>query len=231
MSLEHVTHEYTGDRRLISLVTLIVANILPLIGVLFYDWDVAALVVLYWSENLVLGFYTLAKMLVTSPVGGVFSGLFFLIHYGGFCAVHGLFIVTLLVDPEADVLAGGQTWPFFFVFVELLVDVVSFVLAQAPTQWLWAFAALFISHGVSFVLNFLLAREREKTALNALMTAPYGRIIVMHIAVILGAMAITALGQPLFMLLILVVLKTAVDIALHLREHQRLAAGGNTAST
>ncbi len=45
---------YAGVRRRLSLVVLVLVNLLPLAGVLFFDWDVAALVILYWSENLVL---------------------------------------------------------------------------------------------------------------------------------------------------------------------------------
>ncbi len=215
---------YAGSRRHLSLVLLVIVNLLPLAGVLFYDWDIAALVVLYWSENLVLGFYTLARMLVVSPLGGLFSGLFFLIHYGGFCAVHGLFIMVLLVDPEADIFSGGNTWPFFFVFIELLIEVIRQVLAYAPPEWLWAFSALFLSHGVSFLLNFLLGGERDRLTIKQLMAAPYGRIVILHITIIAGAFATMALGQPIFLLVILIALKIGVDVTMHLREHGKIAA-------
>ncbi len=213
---------YTGARRRASLVMLVLANLLPVYGVLFLDWDIAALVVLYWSENLVLGFYTLAKMLVVSPVGSLFYGVFFSIHYGGFCAVHGLFILIMLINPEAEFLSG-DTWPFFFVFLQLLVDVCRQVLAAAPDAWLYAFAALLVSHGVSFLLNFLVGGERDASSIKALMAAPYGRIVILHITIILGAFAAMALGQPLALLLILVALKLALDVTLHLREHRKLA--------
>ena len=215
---------YTGTRRRTSLVLLVLANLLPVYGVLFLDWDIAALVVLYWSENLVLGFYTLARMLVVSPLGSLFYGLFFSIHYGGFCAVHGLFILIMLINPEAEFLSGDN-WPFFLVFLQLLVEVCRQVLAAAPPAWLYAFGALMISHGVSFLLNFLLAGERENSSIKALMAAPYGRIVILHVAIILGAFAVMALGQPLALLLILVALKLALDVTLHLREHRRLAPG------
>ena len=217
---------YTGARRRASLVMLVLANLLPVYGVLFLDWDITALVVLYWSENLVLGFYTLAKMLVVSPVGSLFYGVFFSIHYGGFCAVHGLFILIMLINPEAEFLSG-DTWPFFFVFLQLLVDVCRQVLAAAPDAWLYAFAALLVSHGVSFLLNFLVGGERDASSIKALMAAPYGRIVILHVAIILGAFAVMALGQPLALLLILVALKLALDVTLHLREHRRLAPGEN----
>ena len=38
---------YQGSRRRASLVALVVVNLIPLLGVLFFSWDVAALVILY----------------------------------------------------------------------------------------------------------------------------------------------------------------------------------------
>ena len=212
---------YTGSRRLLSLGLLIFANLLPVLGVLLFGWDVAALMILYWSENLVIGFYTLIKMLLRSPIGGVFSSVFFCIHYGGFCAVHGLFIFTILIDPEADMIRG-DAWPLMLVFIQMLVAVVQQVLAYAPSGLLWAFFALWLSHGISFIFNYLWGGERDQVSVGALMMAPYGRVVVLHLAVLLGAILVMEMGEPIGMLLVLVLLKIGVDVAFHLREHKRL---------
>ena len=211
-------------RRRASLALLVLVNALPVAGVLFLDWDVLALMVLYWSENLVLGFYTLASMLVKSPLGGLGMALFFCIHYGGFCAAHGLVILTVLTDADPDLIQGDR-WPLFLVFVQLLVGVIRAVLEFAPVAWLLAFAALFVSHGVSFIVNFLLGGERDRLSLQQLMTSPYKRIMILHVAVIAGGIAVTALGQPIGMLLVLVALKLSLDIALHLKEHRAAERG------
>ncbi len=205
-----------------SVIPLVLANLLPLGLVLFLDWDVAALMILYWSENLILGFFTLARMLLVSPLGGLGLGAFFCIHYGGFCAAHGFFLLAMLLDVDTDPI-GDDPWPLFLVFVQMLVNVVREVLAQAPASWLWAFAALFASHGFSFIRNFLLAGERRSADLRKLMTAPYGRIILLHVVVIFGGMLVLTLGESVYMLLLLVVLKIAVDIKLHLRERAKMA--------
>tara|TARA_R110001599_G_scaffold353231_1_gene590967 strand:- start:40578 stop:41327 length:750 start_codon:yes stop_codon:yes gene_type:complete len=218
---------YGGVRRRTSLVVLVLVNLLPLVGVLMLGWDVAALMVLYWSENLVLGFYTLLKMLVVSPLRALGMGTFFVIHYGGFCAVHGLFIVTLLLGEGLDPMPGDP-WPAFLVFPQMLVNVVRQVLVYAPPDWLLAVAALYISHGVSFVVNFLIGRERDELNLSQLMAAPYGRIMILHVAILLGGFAVIALGQPVAMLAVLVLLKLALDVVLHLREHRALAIRRST---
>lgn len=203
-----------------SALILVLGNCLPLLGVVFFDWDIAALIILYWSENLIIGAYNIAKMLSVGGLVGLFPSLFFLIHYGGFCAVHGFFLINLLLD--ATVQPGNDTsWPLFLVFVELLVDVVTQILALAPTTWILAFIGLAISHGYSFVMNFFLKRERESSTVNSLMSAPYKRIIILHIAIIAGGMGVVALGQPLALLLVFVVMKAIVDLLMHRREHQK----------
>ena len=213
---------YGGVRRKASLLALVTVNLIPLAGVLLFGWDVAALMILYWSENLVLGFYTLARMLIVSPLGGCFSGLFFLIHYGGFCGVHGMFIMLTLVDSDFSPFPQ-ETWPLFLVFPQILFNVSSAIFADAPAEWIVAFIAMFVSHGVSFLVNFLHGPERDTATLGELMSAPYGRIVVLHIAIIAGGFAVMALGQPVFMLIVLVVLKMGMDLCLHLREHGRKA--------
>lgn len=207
----------------VALAALIVVNLLPLIGVALWDWDVGSIVVLYWSENLILGAITLIKMLAKAPVGGFFQGLFFLIHYGGFCAVHGLFILSLMLGVDADPLGRGDDWPFFLIFVQLLVNVVISVLDYAPSEWLWVFAALAVSHGLSLVFNYFGRGENTRTSLGQLMSAPYKRIVILHVAIIFGGMGIMALGEPVAMLVVLVLVKLVMDVVLHRREHKQLA--------
>ncbi len=198
---------------------LIAGNLIPLAGVLFLNWDVAALVLLYWSENLILGAYNILKMFVVGGLSAIFTSAFFLIHYGGFCAVHGFFIATMLLEQPIE-FGGDTSWPFFFVFLELLLNVVRQVVAQVPAAWLIAFLGLVISHGYSLMTNFFLAGEKDRLGVQQLMAAPYKRIVILHIAVILGGIGAQALGQPMVLLLALVALKIVVDLVLHQREHR-----------
>ena len=100
-------------------------------------------------------------------------------------------------------------------------------LSRRRNGW-WAFSALFISHGVSFLLNFLLGGERDRLTVSQLMAAPYGRIVILHVTIIAGAFATMALGQPIFLLIILVALKIGVDVSMHLREHRKIAGEAKT---
>jgi len=214
----------------IPVIALIAANLVPIYGVLFAGWDAFAIVLLYWFENIVIGFYNVLKMAfskVGNPVehiGKLFLIPFFMVHYGGFCAVHGFFILAMF-QKKVDALSGPgsePTLPCFFIFLELLYDVVREVLNMAPAALIYAFAGLFVSHGVSFVYNFLIKGEYARTNASNLMGSPYARIVIMHIAILAGGFASQAIGSPIFVLIILIALKTIIDIKLHQREHKKL---------
>ena len=205
-----------------AVVALVVANAIPLVGVLFFGWSVWTILIVYWLENGIVGVFNVLKMtraqgtddgsagswtLNGTPAANVAKGgliSFFVMHYGLFWAVHGIFVLTL---------------PLFAGLSPTGSDI-----GPAPDFWtiLFAVAALFISHGVSYLFNFIGSGEYQRTSPVAQMFAPYGRLVVLHVTIILGAITISATGAPVAAIVVLVVLKTALDLALHLREHRRL---------
>ena len=50
-----------------SVLVLVTANVIPLLGVLFLGWSTFAIVVIYWSENVIIGAINVLKMIVCSP--------------------------------------------------------------------------------------------------------------------------------------------------------------------
>jgi len=58
------------------------------------------------------------------------------------------------------------------------------------------------------------------------MGLPYKRMAITHVALILGGFFLIKNGQPLAGLIILVLMKIALDIAFHQKEHRKLAVGG-----
>lgn len=188
--------------RRLSLGLLVLVNMLPIPGILVLDWDLFSILFFYWLESGVVGFYNIARMAMVRPVFGSHGSnrgnrlagiLFFMIHYSAFMAGHGVFIFGLFGPVEVDA-------------VTVLIGVL----------------ALSVSHGGSFLLNFVGHREYEKVTLDQQMVAPYRRIVVMHIAIILCAFLLSLFDAPLITLMILVVLKIAIDGFSHMREHQRL---------
>jgi hypothetical protein len=183
---------------------LIFANLVPLAGVLFFGWDLAEVLVLFWAESAVIGLYTALKMAVVGKLPALLAVPFFIGHFGGFMAGHFLFIYVLVVrgiDAAGPAPGAGEALRSIF-----------------HPLWL-PLAGLFISHGVSFVDNFLGRREYLDTTTKALMTAPYNRILVMQVALIFGGWIIMLLNSPVPALALLVLGKTALDFTAHQKEH------------
>jgi len=143
-------------------------------------------------------------------------------HYGGFTACHGLFLLAIFKEDIAKQVLEGFTWPFVLVFVELLCNVVKQMYLIIPLQMKFAIFSLFVSHGVSFVYNYLLKGEYSSDKSPNLMASPYKRVIIMQFAILGGAYWLLTIGSPAGLLFVLVVLKTIFDVILHLRSHKKV---------
>ena len=260
-----------------SAIVLLVANLIPLVGVLFFNWSLLTILVLYWIENGIVGFWNVPKIVMAqgsmvtmipelphaaavaatgseqraaeleaswakareaqlveerarqaarqsalapgtagmagmgaamnrlAGVGRVGLAIFFLFHYGMFWFVHGLFVFALPVFGNGFGLDSGANGAFGDVLW---------------TNVLLAAGALFISHGASFLLNFIGRGEYIVTSAARQMATPYSRVIVLHLTIIFGSMVVAFLGAPIGALVVLIGLKTAFDLGLHLREHR-----------
>jgi len=185
-------------------VMLIIANLLPLYGVLAWDWPVFHLMALYWAENVVAGVFTLLRMLVANPVASVPLGAFFCVHYGMFCFVHGVFVYALF---SGDTTQG------------LGVDALVRTLLTTPTL-LAASALMVASHGWSFVAHALTApREAARADLTRIMMRPYGRMVILHVTILAGGFFVLSMGSPALVLVPLILFKIVVDLVLHRRAN------------
>jgi len=213
----------------LPVLSLLAANSVVLFGVVLAGWDAFAIVLFYWTENIAVGFYNVLKMaLVRMPnpaahLAKLFMIPFFIIHFGGFTAVHGIFVLSMF-NRAGQPFSRGPDWPCFLAFVQLLLNAISQAYAVMPPNMKFAALALFISHGISFLYNYLIKAEYASASLPKLMGRPYARVVVMHVAIIAGGFVSLALGSPVGLLLILVLLKTIIDVRLHFREHRKMAA-------
>jgi hypothetical protein len=82
-----------------------------------------------------------------------------------------------------------------------------------------ALIALAVSHGVSFAANFVGRREYESASVGELMMAPYRRIVVMHLTILLGGWLVLSAEAMAPVLGLLILLKTALDYRAHRWEH------------
>ena len=218
-----------------AVAALILANLVPLVGVLWFGWDVWGILIIYWLENGVVGLFNVLKMrraegpedgsptaraetrrrlnsfkINGRPASGTDKAAlipFFIMHYGIFWVVHGVFVLLL---PTFAVM-GAEGEPDFGTTLN-------------PLAILFVLVLLFISHGVSYVLNYIGRGEYLRTTAAGQMFAPYGRLVILHLTIIFGAVLIGTTGAPAVAIVILVLLKIALDLGLHLAEHRNAAA-------
>jgi len=197
---------------------LLVANVVPLIGVIGLGWDLHSLLVVYWLESAVVGAASVAEIRRAAGVDdperlpsisfngrpvGSFVGTsnrtvarFFLVHYGAFWVVHGVVVLS-----------------FSAVFPGLS--------PAAPRVVGVAAVGLVAYHLVSYRINYVGNREYERAGPVTLMVEPYRRVFVLHLTVVLGAFAVAAIGAPVGALAVMVLVKTVLDLRGHWREHDR----------
>ena len=212
-----------------SILALIAANLAPLFGVLFFGWDAAAIVLLYWIENLIIGSYNILRMILvrvksqSEQFKKLFIIPFFCVHFGGFCAVHGFFLLAFFkLGDDSNVLAPQHSWPGPLIFLQLLVSVITQLWESRPAGMEWPVLCLVISHGISFIRNYLIGGEYLTLTIGKLMGRPYTRIVLLHVAIIAGGVPIMMLGSPVPLLCILVFLKIGMDVWLHIKSHRAI---------
>lgn len=195
-----------------SVAVLVAANLLPLVGVLLWDWDVFFLLLLFWCENVIIGVFGIARLIVAaeseSPVEGLFLPAFFVVHYGGFMFGHFMLLFAMYSSHAAGAGRGAEPADYYIMVIENL-------------NWI-AVVALFISHGWSFIENYMGQREHENLKPGAAMALPYRRMMITHVALLAGGFFLIERGQPLVGLVLLVILKIVLDVTFHRREHKRL---------
>jgi Family of unknown function (DUF6498) len=210
---------------LLSAILLVAVNLVPLIGVTVWGWSLMLILVLYWLESGIVGVINVFKIAraegpmtlsgggstVSIRLTGFSSGLarggligFFILHYGMFWVVHGVFVFLL---PLFAGLSSAGSGPMNF--GPLPLDAVVF-----------GTIGLVASHVVSFFVNYVGRREYLAVSPQGQMMSVYGRVLVLHITIIAGAFFVGFFGTPLAALALLIGLKTVIDLFLHLREHR-----------
>ncbi len=206
-----------------SVLALLAANLFPLYGVLAHGWSVFPVVFLFWMENVVVGVYNVLRLLLARTAGGAAAAEkraaipFFIAHYGLFTMGHGAFVIALF-GQELGGFSGARVpdpRPFLWIIERYGLIVPAL--------------ALVISHGVSFGWNFIHRGEREHATVRQLMFRPYGRVVVLHITLVFGGFLVMGLHSPTSGLLLLLLLKVALDLRAHRKERAKLA-GANVPS-
>ncbi|OYO17815.1 hypothetical protein CGZ94_02765 [Enemella evansiae] len=157
-----------------ALLLSLVANVATLIGAVYFGWPPGNVFLLFWIENVIVGLTTIVKAATARgreddgttgirindrPAGPAAAAGFFAVHYGIFCLVHLGFTATV-------------AWRLG---IEL-----SWLLLGLPT------VLIIVRYVIELITNWFGAGVRDRVTPGQPMIAAYARIIVLHVAVLLG---------------------------------------------
>jgi hypothetical protein len=204
----------------IPLLFLLLVNAATIVLALTEGWDLGVLLFVYWSQSVIIGFFTAIRILTLRsdqivwegrfaegyPVqevkpafdlGKVLIAGFFVVHYGLF------------------------HWGYYTFLTDLGFINMDTILGNADI--LLACGLFFINH----LISFLYYRKKDQIGpenLKNLFLTPYVRIIPMHVTIIIGGfasffLAILGIDATGAVLILFLSLKTYVDIRMHIEKH------------
>jgi hypothetical protein len=214
-----------------STLLLLAANSLPIFGVLYWGWDVFVLLMLYWMETAIIGFWMIARItlmpaeaLGTMEINGrqraasaLFLSVFFTVHAGMFMGVHMVFLWSLFSGAWSKEIHGLGDF-----FRKLVVG---------TDMWI-PLLVLFLVRGLGFLFHVLkpdaiaklessfglraAAKPATPDDMGSIVGGFYSRVIVMHLTIIFSAFIAVLFGS-IAPLIIMVGVKTVADVAMHLK--------------
>jgi hypothetical protein len=194
---------------------VVAANAIPVAGVLLFGWQALPLLVFYWIENVVIGAVNVAKILIAGVTKDVVQRIlafvlapFFILHYGLFCFVHGIFVFAMFTMSDT-IHAGVEPTTESF---ELTGRVLGML--QGDSDLMWSVVALCVVQLGAFAIFWLGGRRWRDVDAVRQMFEPYGRIVVLHLTIFIGTIPVLLIGQPMLAVLVLALLKSGLELGL-----------------
>jgi len=188
---------------------LLFNNLIPIIGLLFYNWQFINIIFVYWCETLILGFFKLPKLYrdeLRTKIGVQDIAVSFLVRLK---VITSLFIVSsvFIIFPMI----------FYFLFLIMAFNQNSgsmYLLDDMSVLWSstkYAVLVILLSNLLDHVLSrFHLQASGRQAAKNNYVAA---RVLILHFVTIIGTFLFYTLHQALAPLLVLVLLKIAADLS------------------
>jgi hypothetical protein len=200
-----------------TILALLVANFVPLVGVLLLGRDVGGLVLLYCLEALLMQVFFAARI-VTNTEGSLAEKVAFLPFFtAGYLVVLGgetLFALVTFYTRSHD----GPT--FMSMSPQELWAVFETAVHTEGTAYLAVCLAFYAgSHGWSFVRNYYRTSARDQD-LEWLVFKPFGRVAAVALVVIPGGMLLYFHGSTWYFALALAAFKSGADLLSHWGEHR-----------
>jgi len=181
---------------------LLAANIAPVVVILKRGEPVAAMLVVYWLQLMIIGFWTIPKIILVARAASLFWVPAFVLGYLALVNMFG-FVAGGLLDDQMR----GSVW------------VQEFKL----TNYVLEGAGFFLSHGLSFAVNFIRNREYEGSKPEEQLVQPFTRALPMWCAALIGGFIGGFFTSATIAFVLVFPVKLALDLLGHFFEHSSRA--------
>jgi hypothetical protein len=199
--------------RWLNLLFVLLVNAVPLYGVKQLGWSASTVVVLYWFENLLIVFFTCARIALHRSLTRKRG------HWR-----KGQLGTTVGDKPSSSGLLGEYATMAFVFTIAHGIFVAGFVALAADhsSDAIWQFSRAQFLQGAQWMALALVAdlvvdaaamRGRSFAWLRAYVDKRMGRVLIMHFVIIFGMGAMMLTESPFAMLYVLIGLKTLSDLA------------------
>ncbi|MGY8672372.1 MAG: DUF6498-containing protein [Verrucomicrobiia bacterium] len=214
-----------------SALELAAMTVIPVAGILWFGWSGFQILLLYWCENAVIGAINVLRMVLAKTDYRTQADCI---------AAHPWLLQHYPITEEEWVHANGRATPsvpnykpffvpifighytFFMVIHAMLLAALvrqlplrdwstMFALEWNP-QLLLALAAMSITHAWRFWKEDLQGRRSTRTLPVLAMIYPYRQLLIMHVALTLGGLALVFFALPPAVAIVLILLKAGFDM-------------------
>lgn len=203
-----------------SAIFLVLANLYPIYGAAFLDWNGIFIFKTYWCENLIIGLFTVLKMLKTKIYLDDIQSINPSLNSNDISSSNSSKIISFVWN------YCWASFLYYFFVAFLTTKMGDRVVFGLPYQIIVPVCFIFLSHAFSYVVNFIIGAEYKKLSLDEETNMPFRRLITVHmIVIILGLMGSAAAGN-ISMTIAIVMAKIFLDIIAHLQEHNGIKKVG-----
>jgi hypothetical protein len=202
----------------LPLVVMVIANIIPIIGVIFWGWDAFSLWLLYWSETLLLiieGMFKLffIKAQKTDYAVKVVLGLILILAFLHVMGLFGAAVLVMLEKVQKEAFSQNRDWLQVLLcsLPRVIVHNYSFITNDMKLTLIF----LFSSHIISFLWDGLKRKTEKLFNFNVWISKFSWNIFIILVTVCSSLWLVETLGSAIPFMIIFVILKTLVDIEIN----------------
>ncbi len=203
--------QYILRNKLSSLV-IIISGLYIIYGIIFNNWNVFAVMFIFWAENVIIGIFMIIKMIFAKPNEKVklFLILFMLVHYGGFCYGHYNLLLQVMGNDYIMKYAaktGSMTIDAFNMDIGFL----PFLYHSMPGIGI-ALLIFIIHETIALIDKYFLNKLYLHADIGALPFEPYRRIVQLHIGLMAAAFLMMISNSHQITVAMLVLAKIIYDL-------------------